>query len=882
MPRSSSINPFASIIGGNSSENDNNNSRYSAGQGAPTKQNKSAVPTKNELDRAGKGLQERRETTESKEDTLMQVKIEEKSSGDDLMAVASKLAGMSDLSTESILAFISGTTTSTKSSSNTNATTTTSMAATTVTSSSTSEEMLLSPAPKSDRYSVGVRLGKNRSRLSTAGRESLDMRDFDLDEVKRHRLSLLSQSPAPPTADSLPTPRDQESKERVNLLEYCAVGVDREVLAGKIHPDWMSCRQRATVLDCYPTPSPLIENINDYCFPRGVPLDLLSQSEVAAYSQTHRDRLHVLSFQDAKGTPTYATVLTVVEVVPTSFTLPVSEVLAGDINSTSWAQKENSNLVAYLLMLEKRKKAAGVILRFFARRSKSLPKNIFEEAVKPKSRLGEVVQEAMTAEKERRQGQDWVRSPPPPLYNQAASIYNGVTLVKKTEKKASHTPSKPGEQDQSMMARFAAWSSAKGSVFGVYPSSTADKTTAPTNDNSSSISTSTTSGDTKREMSHTRTFDNVSGLYEFFSDEESSVTDESSFLSSPRSRTRTGSSIQSVESLSKIQGEESQYFIATETAYCMLHERSHHSVAAKMLIAIANKESLTSPLDGQSLGEASQLDLKDRMVATARFLARSGALKGDETACSTATTKGEETLLAVPLSMPVSERLERDRAISTLQVPPTSRFTKDNLLLCDVLYLARAKRREGFVSYMQTYPLVQEQRLPPQAQEQEQEHKLSYPAYSSRGFRLPALFDSHVHLSLKNPEMVHPMSTSHIYRDEEWVQATLFATLPAEVIVQVTKILLMERSVVIYCSDTGLVTAITTAFKSLLSPFTWAGAFVPLLPMNCKEIMQAPVPFLVGTTSHPNTRLDVSPHASVLHVDDYLQLGERERGGTAT
>ena len=162
--------------------------------------------------------------------------------------------------------------------------------------------------------------------------------------------------------------------------------------------------------------------------------------------------------------------------------------------------------------------------------------------------------------------------------------------------------------------------------------------------------------------------------------------------------------------------------------------------------------------------------------------------------------------------------------------------------------------------------------------------RISYPAYSSRSFRLPALPNLHAQLRLRNPEMAYPCTTCHMYRQEEWPEATLFATLPAEVIVQVTKILLMERSVIIYSCDSGLVTAITTAFKSLLSPFTWAGAFVPLLPMNCKEIMQAPVPFLVGVTSIPNICTDISPHASVLHIDDYLSglsdgrtIGRRKR-----
>ena len=48
---------------------------------------------------------------------------------------------------------------------------------------------------------------------------------------------------------------------------------------------------------------------------------------------------------------------------------------------------------------------------------------------------------------------------------------------------------------------------------------------------------------------------------------------------------------------------------------------------------------------------------------------------------------------------------------------------------------------------------------------------------------------------------------------------------------------------------------------ALMAPFKWAGAFVPLLPLNGKEIMQAPVPFVVGTTSTPTQR--ASPGGAV-------------------
>ena len=67
-------------------------------------------------------------------------------------------------------------------------------------------------------------------------------------------------------------------------------------------------------------------------------------------------------------------------------------------------------------------------------------------------------------------------------------------------------------------------------------------------------------------------------------------------------------------------------------------------------------------------------------------------------------------------------------------------------------------------------------------------------------------------------------------------------------------------------SDAGLVTAISTACCNLLSPFKWEGAFVPFLPDNAKEVMQAPVPFIVGTISTPEP-YEMSEKAALLIIE---------------
>ena len=50
-----------------------------------------------------------------------------------------------------------------------------------------------------------------------------------------------------------------------------------------------------------------------------------------------------------------------------------------------------------------------------------------------------------------------------------------------------------------------------------------------------------------------------------------------------------------------------------------------------------------------------------------------------------------------------------------------------------------------------------------------------------------------------------------------------------------------------FCSQLA---AVAEALCCLLWPFRWQGVFIPLLPVQMVEIMQSPVPFLLGV--HPD------------------------------
>jgi len=104
---------------------------------------------------------------------------------------------------------------------------------------------------------------------------------------------------------------------------------------------------------------------------------------------------------------------------------------------------------------------------------------------------------------------------------------------------------------------------------------------------------------------------------------------------------------------------------------------------------------------------------------------------------------------------------------------------------------------------------------------------------------------------------------------DEFVCGVLFSVVPTADIMNILSLLLTEKSIIVYGTDAGLTTSIATALLFLLHPFNWEGIFVPITPVSAHEIMQAPVPFIVGTVHRPNPKV-IASSVGILYIDDYL------------
>lgn len=104
----------------------------------------------------------------------------------------------------------------------------------------------------------------------------------------------------------------------------------------------------------------------------------------------------------------------------------------------------------------------------------------------------------------------------------------------------------------------------------------------------------------------------------------------------------------------------------------------------------------------------------------------------------------------------------------------------------------------------------------------------------------------------------------------------LFGVLSVANLLVVWGILMQEGRVVLLSEHVGLLTPVAEALQSLLFPLQWQGMYIPVLPFDMVDILDAPVPFIIGLHSRYWKEQSNFRPASVTFVDldkDLVHLG---------
>eukprot|EP00347_Sterkiella_histriomuscorum_P007569 403348413 len=91
-----------------------------------------------------------------------------------------------------------------------------------------------------------------------------------------------------------------------------------------------------------------------------------------------------------------------------------------------------------------------------------------------------------------------------------------------------------------------------------------------------------------------------------------------------------------------------------------------------------------------------------------------------------------------------------------------------------------------------------------------------------------------------------------------WFCPTIFSLFHIEDFFRILTAVLLERSLIFVSDNLAILTSVVLGFKSLIKPFQWCYALIPVLPSPLIDILDTPQPILCGITRHDYTNISLS------------------------
>jgi hypothetical protein len=89
-----------------------------------------------------------------------------------------------------------------------------------------------------------------------------------------------------------------------------------------------------------------------------------------------------------------------------------------------------------------------------------------------------------------------------------------------------------------------------------------------------------------------------------------------------------------------------------------------------------------------------------------------------------------------------------------------------------------------------------------------------------------------------------------------WFCPALFTIFNIDDFLKILTAVLLERSLIFVSNNLTLLSSVTLGLKTLIKPFQWCFAFVPVLPSALVQILDTPSPILVGITRRDYDLID--------------------------
>uniref|UniRef100_A0A0A9CNF5 UDENN domain-containing protein n=1 Tax=Arundo donax TaxID=35708 RepID=A0A0A9CNF5_ARUDO len=100
-----------------------------------------------------------------------------------------------------------------------------------------------------------------------------------------------------------------------------------------------------------------------------------------------------------------------------------------------------------------------------------------------------------------------------------------------------------------------------------------------------------------------------------------------------------------------------------------------------------------------------------------------------------------------------------------------------------------------------------------------------------------------------------------------WAVASICGCLRLEHVMTLFAAALLEKQIVMVCSNLGMLSASVLSIIPLIRPYQWQSLLVPVLPIDMMDFLDAPVPYIVGVQNKTADVLNRLANAVVIDAN---------------
>ncbi|CAL4967273.1 unnamed protein product [Urochloa decumbens] len=100
-----------------------------------------------------------------------------------------------------------------------------------------------------------------------------------------------------------------------------------------------------------------------------------------------------------------------------------------------------------------------------------------------------------------------------------------------------------------------------------------------------------------------------------------------------------------------------------------------------------------------------------------------------------------------------------------------------------------------------------------------------------------------------------------------WAVASICGSLRLEHVMTLFAAALLEKQIVIVCSNLGMLSASVLSIIPLIRPYQWQSLLIPVLPIDMMDFLDAPVPYIVGVQNKTSDVLNRLANAVVIDAN---------------